>query len=227
MNLLKYDSPLIQFINTVIDLIILNVLCTICCIPIITIGPALTAKYDVAMRIVRREEPAVFKPFFKAFKENFKQATIIWVILLFACALLCMDWSWMIDTGFSNVPVVYFVAASFITLVVLFIIMTIFPIISRFEVTVKEAFKTSVLFSIVYFIGLLSVATIMGFSLYACIKYFRYLPAVIVLSHLVVEFCLCLILIRGFKKLEEKFADTEEDSDKDSAATEDITEAEK
>jgi len=227
MNLLKYDSPLIQFINTVVDLIILNVLCTICCIPIITIGPALTAKYDVAMRIVRREEPAVFKPFFKAFKENFKQATIIWVILLFACALLCMDWSWMIDTGISNVPVLYFVAASFITLVVLFIIMTIFPIISRFEVTVKEAFKTSVLFSIVYFIGLLSVASIMGFSLYACIKYFRYLPAVVLLSHLVIEFCLCLILIRGFKKLEEKFTDPEEDGDEKPAEIENIKEAEK
>ena len=55
MNLLNYDSPLIQFLNKVTDLFILNLLCLICCIPVITIGAALTAKYDVAMRIVRKE----------------------------------------------------------------------------------------------------------------------------------------------------------------------------
>ncbi|MBR5973809.1 MAG: YesL family protein [Clostridiales bacterium] len=215
MNLLRFDSPFMQFLNTVFDLIILNVLCTICCLPIITIGPALAAKYDVAMRIVRREEPVIFRPYFKAFKENFKQATIIWLILMGVCALLCIDWSWMIDTGFSNVPTVYFVAASFLTLVVLFIIMTIFPIIARFEVTIKDAFKTAVLFSIVYFIGLFSVALIMLFSVYLSIKYIRYLPAVVVFSHLAVEFCLCLILLRGFKKLEEKFTEPSEEEKTD------------
>jgi len=227
MNLLRYDSPLIQFLNTVFDLIILNVICTICCIPVITIGAALSAKYDVAMRIVRKEDPAIFRPYFKAFKENFKQATLIWMVLLVVCTLLCIDWSWMIDTGFGNVPVLYSVAATLVTIVVLFIIMTIFPIIARFEVTIKDAFKTSLLFSIVYFIGLFSVAMLMFFSVYLSIKYVQYLPAVVVFSHLVVEFCLCLILLRGFKRLEEQFSgeDDEENNDND-IKTEDSTKEE-
>ena len=48
MDIFKYDSPLMSFLNTVFDLMFLNILCFVCCIPIITIGPALAAKYDVA-----------------------------------------------------------------------------------------------------------------------------------------------------------------------------------
>ena len=215
MNLFRYDSPLFEFLNKVTDLFILNVLCLICCIPIITIGPALTAKYDVAMRIVRKEEPTVLKPYFKAFKENFKQSLIVWVILLAACLLLCIDWSWMIDTGLLNVPTLYFAAAVFITVIVSFIIMTIFPIIARFEVTVKEAFKTSAVFAMLYFYGLVPIIILIVFSVYLCFRYMRYLPLVLVLSHVTIVFCLCLVLMRGFAKLEKQFADPDEETDED------------
>ena len=205
MNIFRYDSPLMVFISTVTDIVILNVLCLICCIPIVTIGPALTAKYTVAMRIVRKEHPAIFKPFFEAFVENLKQSLIIWGILLVACLLVWLDWSWMIDQGFLNVPAVYFGAAVFITMILSFIIMTIFPIISRFRVTVGEAFKVSALFSMLYFFALIAINFLMLFSIYACIRWFRWLPLVLVISHTTIVFCLCLTLQRGFKKLEARF----------------------
>ncbi|HBZ77671.1 MAG TPA: hypothetical protein DEO39_03065 [Clostridiales bacterium] len=209
MDIFKYDSPLMSFLNTVFDLMFLNILCFICCIPIITIGPALAAKYDVAMRIVRKEEPTIFRPFFKAFKNNFKQSIIIWSVLLVACFLLFIDWNWIFQNGIGNVSPFYLMAAILTTMIVSFIIMTIFPIIARFEVTIREAFKTSVLFSMVYFLGLLSVSIISVFSVYLCIKYMRFLPLVVVVSHVIIVFCLCLILVRGFSRLEEKYADTE------------------
>jgi len=209
MDIFKYDSPLMSFLNTVFDLMFLNILCFVCCIPIITIGPALAAKYDVAMRIVRKEEPAIFRPFFRAFKNNFKQSIIIWSVLLVACFLLFIDWNWIFQNGIGNVSPFYLMAAILTTMIVSFIIMTIFPIIARFEVTIREAFKTSVLFSMVYFLGLLSVSIISVFSVYLCIKYMRFLPLVVVVSHVIIVFCLCLILVRGFSRLEEKYADTE------------------
>ena len=213
MNLLNYDSPLMRFINKVTDLFILNLLCLICCIPIITIGPALTAKYDVAMRIVRKEEPTILKPFFKAFKVNFKQSFIVWMIILFACLLLCMDWYWIIKTGLLDVPTVYFAIAVFVSTIVLFMIMTIFPIIARFEVTVKEAFKTSSLFSMLYFYSLVPIIVLILGTGFLCIKYIRFLPLVLVLSHVVIVFCHCLVLQRGFSKLEKKFCDPDETND--------------
>ncbi len=225
MDIFKYDSPLMSFLNTVFDLMILNILCVICCIPIITIGPALTAKYDVAMRIVRKEDPAIFRPFFKAFVENFKQSLIVWIVLLGACCLLIIDWNWIFDNGIGNVSPIYLMAAVITTMIVSFIIMTIFPIIARFQVTIKEAFKTAVLFSMVYFIGLLSVAIVAVFALYLCVKYARFLPVVITLGHVIVVFCLCLILMRGFKKLEEQYAETTPENDEEKEESDDTEEA--
>ncbi len=220
MDIFKYDSPLMSFLNTVFDLMFLNILCFICCIPIITIGPALAAKYDVAMRIVRKEEPTIFRPFFRAFKNNFKQSIIIWSVLLVACFLLFIDWNWIFQNGIGNVSPFYLMAAIITTLIVSFIIMTIFPIIARFQVTIREAFKTSVFFSMVYFLGLLSVSIISVFSVYLCIKYMRFLPLVVVVSHVIIVFCLCLILVRGFSRLEEKYADSESSEEDEAESSE-------
>ncbi|MBO7426481.1 MAG: YesL family protein [Clostridiales bacterium] len=220
MDIFKYDSPLMSFLNTVFDLMFLNILCFICCIPIVTIGPALAAKYDVAMRIVRKEEPTIFRPFFRAFKNNFKQSIIIWSVLLVACFLLYIDWYWIFQNGIGNVSPFYLMAAILTTLIISFIIMTIFPIIARFEVTIREAFKTSLLFSMVYFLGLLSITIISAFSLYLCIKYIRFLPLVVVVSHVIIVFCLCLILVRGFSKLEERFGETDDSEEEKAESSE-------
>ncbi len=209
MNIFKHDSPFMLFMSTVADLMILDILCFLCCIPIVTIGPALSAKYAVAMRIVRHEDPTIVKPFFKAFKDNFKQALIAWLILMAVILLVWLDWSWMIDQGFDNVQPLYFGGAVFVTIIVSFIVLTIFPIISRFELTVHEAFKTAALFSMLYFFSLIAIVILIGASIYACIKYMQWLPAVLALSHISIVYCLCLIFVRGFKKLESKFVDPE------------------
>lgn len=211
------------FMNTLVDLMILNLLCIICCIPIVTIGPALSAKYAVAMRIVRHEEPTIVKPFFKAFKENFKQSLIAWIIMMVAILLVWIDWTWMIDQGLVNVSPLYFGGAVFVTMIVSFIVITLFPIISRFEVTVKEAFKISALFSMLYFFGLLAIMILIGFSIFASIKYMRWLPLILVLGHIVIVYCLCLIFVRGFKKLEAKFVDDDESDGVDLVSVEEKT----
>ena len=76
------DNVVMRAIGKIGDLICLNVLWLICCIPVITIGASTTALYTVMLRLVRNEEGYIFRGFFKAFKLNFKQSTIIWIILL-------------------------------------------------------------------------------------------------------------------------------------------------
>ena len=73
MNLLKPDSPVMNLLSTIADLIVLHLLFVICCLPIVTIGAAYSAKYYVAMKIIRGEDSGVFAPFFKAFIRNFKR----------------------------------------------------------------------------------------------------------------------------------------------------------
>lgn len=71
---INLDSPVIVFLTTVADFMMLNILFILCCAPVITIGPAVSALYTITMREARHEGGYIFKPFFKAFKNNFKQA---------------------------------------------------------------------------------------------------------------------------------------------------------
>ena len=85
------DSPLFSFLNRVADLIILNLLTLVCCIPIFTVGAAMTGLNYVCLKMVRNEEGYIVRGFFKSFKQNFKQATIIWLIILLAIIVLAGD----------------------------------------------------------------------------------------------------------------------------------------
>ena len=75
-RIFSLDSPLFSFLNKVADLILLNILTMICCLPIITIGASMTALHYVVLKMVRDEESYIVRSYFKSFRQNFKQATI-------------------------------------------------------------------------------------------------------------------------------------------------------
>lgn len=70
------------------DLVILNMMFLVCCIPVVTIGPAVTALYRVAYALGTNRENGVFRPFFRAFRENFVIALKIWLMILAAAMAL-------------------------------------------------------------------------------------------------------------------------------------------
>ena len=107
MNFLKPDSPVMNLLSTIADLIVLNLLFVICSLPVITFGAAYSAKYYVAMKIVRGEDNGVIVPFFKAFIRNFKQSTAVWLIMIVAIALITLDWRWISYNGWANTALPY------------------------------------------------------------------------------------------------------------------------
>ena len=91
MKFLAIDSPVMRVLGRLGDIIILNMIFVVGCIPVITIGTSLSALYAVAMKMARGEEPSVWKEFWKAYKRNFKQATICWLIMAVVAMLLFVD----------------------------------------------------------------------------------------------------------------------------------------
>ena len=85
------DNKFFSMMSRVADLILLNVLCIICCIPIVTAGASITAMFYVTLKMVRDEESYIVKSFFKSFKENFKQALVINIIMLAVGGVLALD----------------------------------------------------------------------------------------------------------------------------------------
>ena len=90
-GLFAADGKLAQILGNIADLVILNVLWIVCSIPIVTAGAAATAFYSVTLKLIKNEESYVTRSFFRAFRENFKQSTIVWLVLLAVAAVLGCD----------------------------------------------------------------------------------------------------------------------------------------
>lgn len=91
MHFLSYDSKFGQIMNKLCCGCYLNLLWFICSLPIVTIGASTTALYYVSFKLARDEGSSVTAMFFRSFKQNFKQATVIWLILLAVGLFLGLD----------------------------------------------------------------------------------------------------------------------------------------
>jgi len=207
MNILKPDSPVMNFISTVADLIILDLLCILCSIPVITFGAAYTAKYYVAMKIIRGEGTGVIKPFFKSFIRNFKQATIIWLVLLVAIILIIVDWRWTLYTGWEATPLLYKIGVIVFSAVAFMMTITIFPVLARYEMKTVDLFKAALTLAIIKFIPLVLIAALMFGSVIACLWYAQWFPLMYVFCSTTITYFLCLVFIKQFDKLEKEQAE--------------------
>ena len=90
-KLFGIDGKLFNSLNTLANLLWLNILTVLLCIPVVTAGASFAAMYSVTLPMVRGEESYITKSFFKGFKNNFIQATIMWLILLAGALVLWMD----------------------------------------------------------------------------------------------------------------------------------------
>ena len=92
MKFLSYESPFSQILLKLCYSCYLNLLWFICCIPIFTVGASTTALYYTTLKIVRdEEETSVARMFFRSFRENFRQSTVLWLILFAVGAVLGAD----------------------------------------------------------------------------------------------------------------------------------------
>ncbi|MBQ6985953.1 MAG: YesL family protein [Oscillibacter sp.] len=91
MKFFSYESPFSQTLLKLAYSAYLNLLWFVCSLPVFTVGAATTALYSVTLKIVREREGNLTQQFFRAFRENFRQATVLWLILLCAGLFLAGD----------------------------------------------------------------------------------------------------------------------------------------
>lgn len=153
------DSPFMIFLSNLTDIVILNVLCLICCIPIVTIGPSITAMHYVTLKMAREEEGYVVKSFFKAFKDNFKKSLIAWLGFIVITIVFLVDYRILKITGMNNSKIFLMVIGA-IYLFVCLTTMYIFPLMARFENTLVQTVKNALLMSILHIFKTIVMAII-------------------------------------------------------------------
>lgn len=80
---LSPDSKFMQVLSRLSDLVILNILFLLTSIPLFTLGASAAALYTAAFRMLRNKEEPLVKGYFRAFRENFRQGTALWLLFLF------------------------------------------------------------------------------------------------------------------------------------------------
>lgn len=139
-------NPVMQFIGKIGYSIFLNIIWFICCIPIVTIGASTTALFHCTERLVHDQYDGIIYEFFHSFKRNFKQATIIWLILLAGGIVLGTDayvlWRMHSENVFwTMISAVFIIAAAGYAI----IIMYVFPLLAHFDNTTFAMFKNSIM----------------------------------------------------------------------------------
>lgn len=139
-SLFSTDSPFFQKLSIFSELVFLNLLTILCSMPIITIGASATALFYTAEKL-RKGESGSLKTFFHAFKENFKQATIIWIVLLAIGLLICFAILLYLQ---MNMPIL--VGCSVLALIIWGAVTSwVFPLLSKFYSTTWAACKNAIL----------------------------------------------------------------------------------
>ncbi|WP_434797904.1 YesL family protein [Terrisporobacter vanillatitrophus] len=147
-NLFSYDNKFFEILEKITDIVILNLLCIISCLPIVTIGASITAVYSVAMKMIKDEETYIVKEFIRSFKENFKTSTIVWSIMLIIGGVLLFDFYMSRLVSHESVSKVLQCIFTIIGIMYTFTLTYVFPIISKFENTIKNTMINSALISI-------------------------------------------------------------------------------
>lgn len=218
------DSPVMTALSRVCDLMLLNLLTLVCCIPIVTIGASVTAMHYVELKWARDEEGYILRPFFREFKNNFKQATAEWLIILAVGILLGVD-LYVVTQSPDMFPdfMVYVIGAA--AIVAFLVVQWIFLLQCHFYNTVRQTFKNSFIMAIAQFPRTLVMALcwIVSFLLFylSLVTELQVIFPLVLLFFLSVPGYLCCKLaskpFAAFEPEEEEITEEESEAEKEEA----------
>ena len=205
-KLFDLNNPFFSFLSKVADIIILSFLWFLCCIPILTIGPASSALYYVMLKIARKEEVQVTSCFFKGFKDNFKQGLAHSLIFIVVGAVLVIDYIYamaMSGTAGTICSGIFF-AMGIWALCTMFYT---FPLQAQFYNTVKQTiinamFLAARRFPMTVVVFVLNMAPVVLF-LWATMVFFRTAPIWILLYPGLAAYLCARMFVKVFDPLIE------------------------
>lgn len=209
------DNVVMRALGKMGDMICLNVMWVICCIPIITIGASTTALYTVMLRMVKNEEGYIFRGFLKAFKSNFKQSTLIWLILLLLGIVWTVDFR---VAGFMPGMAGIILSAIFLALgfILLSVMIYIFPLTARYENGIKATFKNALILTVAKlpytFLMVAIVVAAVFASLWSAFTLLFSLPLWLIIGGALIAWVNSYILRRVFVVFEGSDSRTEEEN---------------
>lgn len=147
-TLFSPDSKIMQALSRIFDLALLNCLYLLTCIPVVTAGAAATALYSVCFAMDTEQEAGLVRPYFRAFRANFRQSTVAWLVYVVFLGAGILDLLIL-----SRQEGIYRYALYPVTALLALGILAwgyLPPLLSRFENSLIRTVKNALLMSVAY-----------------------------------------------------------------------------
>lgn len=141
MRFFSVDSPFYRFISKFFDVLKLNFMWLLFSIPIVTIGASTAAAMSVALKMVDDEEGYVCRSFIKAWKENWKQGTVLGLLSALAIYAVYLDFQ-LFEVVEGN-PIIFLIVGMISCFVVIMCLLYAYPLIARYENSLVRTIQNS------------------------------------------------------------------------------------
>ena len=188
-----------QALSTAADLLVLNMLTLLCCLPVVTAGAAWTALHDVIHKIVIHEETYPSRMYFQSFRENLKKGIPMGLIFIGAACVIVMNY---LAAAVTLPPFRYLSAA--IALLLLAIGNYAFALTARFENKLTDTLKNAARLAIGFFPRTLGMVVFETALYIGCIHFYAFgIPLLFLFGFSVPCYICALLYAPVFKQLEE------------------------
>ena len=196
-GIFSYDNPIMSAISKIANCILLNMLFLICCVPVVTAGASFTAMYYTVEKNVKNNRGYVCSSFFTSFKDNFKKATPVWLLLLVLELIFLSDFfviNYVRQAGgmLGNIYPLFLVIMFLIALYAVWF----FANLARFDNSVKNLMKNSLVLMIRFPGATLMIAFALIFA--GVITYL--IPIVVILMPVIAVWLFSAPIERVFSK---------------------------
>lgn len=210
------DSPIWRVMGFIGDLVLLNLLFILTSIPVFTIGASVTALTSVEFRVIEKRTDFVARDYFRAFKENFKNSTIIWLVFAVFLAVCVLNFNLVYNTNPSNrnmIMVILGIAMFFVTMTAMYSLAMQARFVNSLRDTVVKAFMIGLSGWPYTIVMLLLMLVSVGVSVQTVGSIIIAIPIWILIGFSGIGYLCNIMFLRVFRKVTAK-----EDMPKDSLA---------
>lgn len=143
-NIFDPDGKLMELLWKPIHIMFLNLLWVLFSLPIVTIGASTTALYSVLIKMRNGREGKILRDFWTAFRQNFRQATILWLLIVLAAFVFTTDIVFFLNMGgsFGTFSAMLFVG---LDVLLLLVSLYVFPMQAVFDNPIGRTVKSALL----------------------------------------------------------------------------------
>ena len=221
MNIFNYDSKFNQAVMMAADMIILNLLYIVCCIPIVTIGAAQAGLFTgIRVLLDKEDDTSVAKAFFRGFSNGFGKVTIVTTILavVIAALVLLLGWVLMFFWGVGGTAATVALVLNILALVVFVVMLNVLgPFHATFGCTASQLMRNIFFVSMAYPLRSLVVTALMLVPLAVLLispSLFMGSVVAILAIYFSVVYLACFALMKApFQRLKDNFHAAQESAE--------------